>query len=197
MSVEEHKITRADVVDMAVYGEERRQRRSDISRVKKNRRVHVGPDATFYFESYDTMWYQVHEMLYIERGGEDQIDGELEAYNPLIPQGSELIATFMIEIENEDRRRGMLAKLGGVEECLSIRIGEVIIKAVAERDLDRTTAEGKASSVHFVHFPFPDEAVAAFRRDGAEVIVAIDHPAYAHMAKMSEETLAALAQDFD
>ncbi|MBT4770492.1 MAG: DUF3501 family protein [Rhodospirillaceae bacterium] len=197
MSVEEHKITRTDIIDMAVYGEERQQRRSEISQIKKNRRVHVGPDATFYFESYDTMCYQVHEMLYIERGGEGQIGGELEAYNPLIPQGSELIATLMIEIENEDRRRETLAKLGGVEECLSIKIDGMIVKAVAERDLDRTTAAGKASSVHFVHFPFGGESIAAFRQDGAEVIVAIDHPAYSHMAKMTEETRAALVQDFD
>jgi hypothetical protein len=152
---------------------------------KRDRRIEVGPVATFYFESYETMWLQIHEMLYIERGGAAQIDDELRAYNPLIPKGSELVATIM------------LAKLGGVEETVFIRVDGHDVRGVPEADVDRTTAAGKASSVQFVHFPFTAEQIAAFRRQDAEVIVGFSHPEYAHMAVMSEAVREALAADFD
>src|SRR5690606_12633858 len=97
---------------------------------------------------------QIQEMLYIERGGDAQLTDELAAYNPLIPQGRELVATFMIEIEDEARRRRILAKLGGIEKTITLEIDGAAIQAVPEADQERTTATGKTSSVHFLHFPF-------------------------------------------
>ena len=91
-------LTRDDIMDMAQYAKVRKQRRAQMTEKKKNRRLHCGPHATFYFESFDTMWHQVHEMLFIEKGSEEQIEDELRAYNPLIPKGRELVATLMFEI---------------------------------------------------------------------------------------------------
>jgi hypothetical protein len=143
------------------------------------------------------MWRQVHEMLFVERGGEEQIDDELDAYNPLIPQGSELVATLMFEIDDRTRRHRVLGELGGVEETVEIRLGDERIKAQAETDVDRSTADGKASSVHFLHFPFTADQVRRFRDSGTEVVVAITHPKYAHMAIMPENVRQALSEDFD
>ena len=124
------------------------------------------------------------------------IADELAAYNPLIPKGDELVATVMFEIEDEARRKAVLARLGGVEETMSIQFdGEKIVGA-PEEDVDRTTAAGKASSVQFVHFHFTPEQVAKFRKPGTRVVVAIEHPAYGHMAVMPEAVQAALAGDF-
>src|SRR5210317_1642603 len=138
------QITRDDILPMEVYAEERLERRSALVATKRNRRVAVGPDVMFYFENHDTMWFQIHEMLYIEKGGEEQVPDELAAYNPLIPNGRELIATVMIEIGDPVRREKTLAGLGGFEEAITLTVGGETIKAVAEEDLDRTTAAGKA-----------------------------------------------------
>src|SRR5262245_23078603 len=115
-------ITRADILDVEHYAKDRRELKKKITEIKRHRRVEVGPHATFYFENYDTMWHQVHEMLHIERGGEAQIADELAAYNPLIPQGDELIATVMFEIDNPEQRAATLAKLGGVEHHIYISV---------------------------------------------------------------------------
>lgn len=190
------EIRREDIMPLERYLEIRRRKRQEIAALKKDRRVEVGPHATFYFESYDTMWLQVHEMLAIERGGEAQIPDELEAYNPLVPNGRELVATVMFEIDDPDRRKTVLGRLGGVEETMTIAIGGDRIRARAEQDVDRTTAAGKASSVQFVHFDFTPEQIAAFRQPGAQVLVGIEHPAYGHMAVMPERVREALAGDF-
>ena len=190
-------IAREDIMDIEVYGRERPERRKRLTEVKRNRRLEVGPFATFYFESFETMLHQIHEMLYIEKGGEEQIADELAAYNPLIPNGSELVATVMFEIDEPVRRATALAKLGGVEETVTIKIGDQVVKGVPETDIDRTTAAGKASAVQFIHFPFTKEAIAAFREPGAQVLVGFDHPQYGHMAVMPEAVRAALAEDFD
>lgn len=192
-----HELTPADIMPMERYARERRDHARRIAEIKRNRRVAVGPDATFYFENYDTMWFQVHEMLHIEKGGAEQIPGELGAYNPLIPKGRELVATFMIEIADPARRARVLGELGGIEDTVTLTVGGEPIAAVAEADLDRTSAAGKASSVQFVHFPFTDAQVAAFRKPGAEVVIGIGHPRYRHMAVIPEEARAALAGDFD
>lgn len=191
------EITREDILPFDDYAATRRERKKALMSVKKDRRMEVGPHATFYFESYETMWNQVHEMLYIERGGEDQIPDELAAYNPLIPQGSELVATVMFEIGDPDRRAKVLSTLGGVEETISISVNGEKIMGIAETDVDRTTADGKASSVQFVHFPFTDAQIAAFRAPDAEVTVGFAHESYAHSAGMSAAVRAALAEDFD
>ncbi len=191
-----HELTRADILAWAEYAKGRAEHRRRITAIKRNRRVEVGPYVTFYFESFETMWLQVQEMLHIERGGDAQIVEELAAYNPLIPKGRELVATFMIEIDDPLRRSRVLAGLGGIEETAFIEVGGARVAGKAETDQDRTTAEGKASSVQFVHFPFTDAEVAAFREPNARVILGLSHPNYSHMAVLSEATRAALAADF-
>lgn len=190
------EITRDDIWPMERYAGERKQLRRALVDVKRNRRLEVGPVATFYFENYETMWAQIHEMLFIERGGEDQIADELSAYNPLIPKGRELVATVMFEIDDPQRRQAFLARLGGVEETAFIEVDGEKVVGVPEEDVDRTNADGKASSVQFIHFPFTDAQAAAFRRAGSRVIVGFTHPQYAHMMVMPEAVRAALAEDF-
>jgi hypothetical protein len=197
MMAAKHEITREDVISMAQYAEEREARRRALVAVKGRRRLEVGPDCTFYFENFETMWNQIHEMLFIEKGGEAQIADELSAYNPLVPKGRELVATVMFEIDDPVRRAALLARLGGVEETVFMRVGGETIKGVPEADVDRTSAAGKASSVQFIHFPFSDEQVEMFRKSGAEVVAGFTHPEYGHMAVLPEAVRAALAKDFD
>ena len=192
-----HQLTAADILPWAEYAKARAEHRSRVSAIKRNRRVEVGPHVTFYFESSDTMWLQVQEMLHIEKGGAGQLKDELAAYNPLIPKGRELVATFMIEIDDPLRRAHVLAGLGGIEATAFFQLGASKIPALPEADQDRTTAEGKASAVQFVHFPFTQAQIAAFREPGAQVILGFSHPAYSHMAVVAEATRAELAGDFD
>ncbi len=192
-----HALTAADILPMAEYAKVRHARRKALTEIKRDRRIEVGPYATFYFENFDTMWMQVHEMLFIEQGGEEQIAGELEAYNPLIPNGRELVATLMFEIADETRRRAMLAQLGGVEETVSMRVGDEAVKALYETDVDRTTADGKASAVHFLRFPFTAAQVKKMRDRSVQVMLAIGHEKYGHMAILPEAIQQALAADFD
>jgi hypothetical protein len=194
---EKREITRNDIIPLEQYIAERKERRRALVEVKKHRRLEVGPDCTFYFENFETMWNQIHEMLFIEKGGEAQIADELGAYNPLVPKGRELVATVMFEIDDPVRREAFLAKLGGVEETAFVRVGGETIEGVPEADVDRTSAAGKASSVQFIHFPFSDAQAAAFRKEGAEITVGFSHPAYGHMAVLPEPMRAALAEDFD
>lgn len=191
------KVTREDILPFDDYAATRRERKKALTVVKKDRRMEVGPHATFYFENYETMWNQIHEMLYIERGGEEQIPDELSAYNPLIPQGRELVATVMFEIGDPDRRAKVLSTLGGVEETIFITVGGDKIMGVAETDVDRTTADGKASSVQFVHFPFTAEQVEAFRGGQVEITVGFGHENYTHSAGMPGAVRTALGEDFD
>ncbi len=191
------ELTAGDILPMAEYGKIRAESRRKIALRKANRRAEVGPYVTFYFECYDTMWMQVHEMLYIEKGGPDQIADELAAYNPLIPGGRELVATFMIEIDDSDRRKRILAGLGGIEHTAFISIGAEKVAGVPEADQDRTNAEGKASSVHFVHFPFTEAQIVAFKTPGAQVVLGFGHPGYSHMTIMPEAVRAELSGDFD
>jgi len=192
-----HRISREDLLPLDQYARERRDHGRRIAELKKQRRVSVGPDATFYFENFETMWFQVHEMLHVEKGGEDQVAGELEAYNPLVPKGRELVATMMIEIPDPDRRAAVLAKLGGIEETATLTINGETIHGVPEEDADRTNAAGKASSVQFIHFPFTDAQAAGFRKPGADVVLALTHPEYRHMAGLPEDIRTALGTDLD
>jgi hypothetical protein len=191
------EITPADLMPLADYAKVRASRRAAAVARKKNRRLEVGPVATFHFEDYDSMWLQVQEMLYIEKGGDAQIADELNAYNPLIPNGRELVATVLFEIDDPARRKALLARLGGVEETAFIRVDGDTIKGTSETDVDRTSAEGKASAVQFVHFPFTPAQISKFRQPGAQVIVGFGHPAYGHMAVMPEAVRESLAGDFD
>ncbi len=191
------EITRADIVDIDEYARTRKERRVAAVAMKRRRRMEVGPFATFYFENFDTMLQQVLEMLYIEKGGEEQLADELAAYNPLRPQGAELVATVMFEIDDEVRRHAVLGRLGGVEETAFIRVAGERVMGVPEADVDRTNAAGKASSVQFIHFPFTQAQAAAFRDLSNEIVVGFGHENYAHMAVMPEAVRGALAGDFD
>jgi hypothetical protein len=190
-------LTRADILPLEAYAKIRQQRRAEISEIKKRRRIEVGPFATFYFENFDTMWQQVQEMLYIEKGGEAQIEDELAAYNQLIPQGSELVTTVMLEIVDPAHRARELARLGSIENHAFIEIGGNRIRGEADPTRENTSPDGKASSVQFLRFPFSPEQVAAFKTPSARALVGFDHTNYGHMATLPEPVRAALAEDFD
>jgi Protein of unknown function (DUF3501) len=194
---QKREITRADILPLDKYSAERKTLRQNVMAVKQRRRMEVGPFATFFFENYQTMWHQVHEMLFIEKGGEAQIADELSAYNPLIPKGNELVATVMLEIEDPVQRAATLMRLGGIENNMFMTVGGAQIRGRPEGDLERTKADGKTSSVHFVHFPFSDAEIAAFRIPKTQVILGFDHPEYGHMAVMAEAVRQALAEDFE
>jgi Protein of unknown function (DUF3501) len=195
--VMKREITPADLMSPTEYGKVRAARRQATVAKKQHRRLEVGPVATFHFENFDSMWLQVQEMLYIEKGGEAQIADELRAYNPLIPQGRELVATVLFEIDDPARRKTFLGRLGGIEDTAFIRLGQETIKGVSEADVDRTTAQGKASAVQFIHFPFTSDQIASFRRPGTQVVLGFSHPAYGHMVVMPESVRAALSEDFE
>jgi hypothetical protein len=196
MPREKREIQKEDIMPLDVYTEKRRELRKSIVDYKKNRRVALGPYATFYFESYETMLAQVQEMLYIEKGGDEQLKDELSAYNPLIPNGKELTATLMFEIDNPISRAAFLGKVGGIEETVFMKIDGEKIKAVPEEDVDRTSAEGKASSVQFIHFNFTDDQIEKFQSNSSEIELGIDHKEYSHSTKLSKENIASLSTDF-
>jgi len=195
MPAEQRLITRADIIDMTLYGQERAARRKAILPGKKLRRVEVGPNATFYFECYATMWQQVHEMLYIERGGEAQIADELSAYNPLIPQKGELVATVMFEIEDEGERARVLRELTSIEETAFLDVGGDKVKASFESDVDRTAADGKTSSVHCLRFGLNPAQVARFKDPSVPVMLGFTHTNYGHLAIIQAPTRQELAKD--
>ena len=196
MPREKREIQKEDIMPLDVYTKNRRELRKNIVEFKKNRRIALGPYATFYFESYETMLAQVQEMLYIEKGGDEQLKDELSAYNPLIPNGKELTATLMFEIDNPISRATFLGKVGGIEETVFMKINGEKIKAIPEEDVDRTSAEGKASSVQFIHFNFSDDQIAKFKSEEIEVEIGIDHKEYSHTTKLSLENKKSLSADF-
>ena len=197
MPKEKREIQKEDIMPLDVYTKQRRELRKNIVEFKKYRRISLGPYATFYFESYETMLAQVQEMLYIEKGGEGQLKDELEAYNPLIPNGKELIATLMFEIDNPVSRATFLGKVGGIEEKVFMKIDGDIVNAVPEEDVDRTSAEGKASSVQFIHFKFNEQQIEKFKSGLKEVEVGINHSEYSHTTKLSNLSVKSLSADFN
>ena len=197
MNKQAREVTKADLIPAEEYAKNRKEYRKEIVSYKKNRRVSLGPYANFYFESYETMKAQIQEMLHIEKGGDEQVKDELAAYNPLIPKGKELVATLMFEIDNPLSRAEFLNKVGGIEEKVFLKIGEEIIKSIPEQDVDRTSAEGKASSVQFIHFEFTDEQVKKFKDLSNEIIIGVDHEMYKHTVKLTEDNQKALAKDFN
>ena len=196
MPRQKREIQKEDIIPLDVYIDKRRELRKNIVDFKKNRRIALGPYATFYFESYETMLAQVQEMLYIEKGGDEQLKDELSAYNPLIPNGKELTATLMFEIDNPISRAAFLGKVGGIEEAVFMKINDEKIKAVPEEDVDRTSAEGKASSVQFIHFNFNDDQIEKFKSNNSEIELGIDHKEYSHITKLTAENIASLSADF-
>ena len=197
MPREKREIQKQDIMPLDVYIKNRKELRKNIVSFKKDRRIALGPYATFYFENYETMLAQVQEMLYIEKGGDEQLKDELEAYNPLIPNGKELTATLMFEIDNPVSRSAFLSKVGGIEEKVFIKIDGEIAKAVPEKDVDRTSADGKASSVQFIHFELTDKQIQKFKQKNINVELGIDHKDYSHTTKLSVENINSLSADFN
>ena len=196
MPKEKRVIQKEDIMTLDMYTSQRKELRKSIVEFKKDRRVSLGPYATFYFESYETMLAQVQEMLYIEKGGDEQLKDELLAYNPLVPNGKELTATLMFEIDNPVSRAAFLGKVGGIEEKVYMKIDGDLIKAVPEEDVDRTSAEGKASSVQFIHFKFNDEQIKKFKSNSL-IELGIDHNEYSHSTKLNDTTVKSLLADFN
>lgn len=188
-------LTPDDIISMDEFAALRDDKRRALLPVKQLRRIALGPWATLYFESWDTMWLQVHEMLLVEKGGVAQIADELAAYNPLVPKGGELVATLMFEIDDPDRRAKILRSLGGVEEHLYVQVGDVKAYARPEQDVERTTADGKTSAVHFLHFDLDETAVARFASAAPQALIGCDHANYAHMSVLSAASRLELAKD--
>ena len=197
MPKEKREIQKQDIMPLDVYIKNRKELRKNIVSYKKDRRIPLGPYATFYFESYETMLAQVQEMLYIEKGGDEQLKDELAAYNPLVPNGKELTATLMFEIDNPVSRSAFLSKVGGIEKKVFIKIDGEIVKAIPEEDVDRTSADGKASSVQFIHFKITDEQIQKFKSKNINVELGIDHKDYSHTTKLSLENINSLSADFN
>ena len=196
MSKEKRLIEKEDLLPSDVYAKSRKQIRKDLVEFKKDRRIALGPYATFYFESFETMVAQVQEMLHIEKGGDEQLKDELVAYNPLVPNGQELIATLMFEIDNPLSRGAFLGKVGGIEEKIFMKINNEEVKAVPETDVDRTSAEGKASSVQFIHFKFNEDQINKFKSSDVSIELGINHKEYAHTTKLTEDNIESLSADF-
>ncbi|MEQ8605140.1 MAG: DUF3501 family protein [Marivibrio sp.] len=190
-------LDRSDLMEPEAYAKVRKEKRAELLAIKKPRRIEIGPVATCYFECFETMVHQINEMLCIEKGGEEQIDDELSAYAGMVPNGRELVATVMFEIDDPVRRHAFLAKLGGIEETMFIRFAGHEVKGVPEADVDRTTADGKASSVQFLHFPFTADQIGAFKQTDEQIVVGFSHPQYSHMVVLQEASRASLAEDFD
>ena len=197
MPKDKKEIQKRDIMPLDIYTKQRKELRKNIVDFKKNRRISLGPYATFYFESYETMLAQVQEMLYIEKGGGEQLKDELTAYNPLVPNGTELIATLMFEIDNPISRAAFLSKVGGIENNVFMKIDGEKVKAVPEEDVDRTSSDGKASSVQFIHFKLNDVQINKFKTFSQNIEIGIDHKEYSHTTKLSDITMESLSADFD
>jgi len=197
MTRENKIIEKKDLVPHEVYEKNRKKIRKELVEFKKNRRVPLGPHATFYFENFDTILAQIQEMLHIEKGGDEQLKDELNAYNPLVPKGNELVTTLMFEIDNPEIRSKFLGKVGGIEEKVFIQIGNEKISANPEADIDRTSDEGKASSVQFLHFKFSNDQVGKFKNSENPVVIGIDHELYNHTVKISDQARNELSKDFN
>jgi Protein of unknown function (DUF3501) len=196
MPASARQITPADLIPDADYARQRSERRQALLPIKRLRRVELGPVCTVIFESYDTMLFQVQEMLLTERGGAEQVPDELAAYNPLIPQGSELVATVMFEIDDPVRREATLQRLGGVEDTFFLQVGDSRASGIPEGDIERTREDGKTSSVHFLRFPLTPEQIARFRDPATQILIGSSHEGYSHLAGLTPATRAELAKDF-
>lgn len=196
MPRDERIITRDDIMDVATYETIRPEKREENILRKRFRRLSVGPHVTVTFENWDTMWLQVQEMLRIEKGGEEQLVDELAAYNPMIPNGYELTCTLMFEIDDPVIRGRVLGSLGGVEDTIYISLNGEKIFGQPESDVERSNEAGKASSVHFLHFPFLPEQIAAWKSGQGQAMFHISHPNYGHIAMIGDDVRRELARDF-
>ena len=192
------KLSREDLFSLEQYSEARDEFRAKVLAHKRDRRIELGTNAALYFEDRLTMQYQIQEMLRIEKIFEaDGINEELESHNPLIPDGSNWKATFMVEFPDEDERRAMLQQLVGIEDRVFMRIGDLEpCFPIADEDMDRAD-ETKTSAVHFLRFELSDAQVAALK-DGAPLAAGIDHPNYqAEISPLPENIRTSLLADLD
>jgi hypothetical protein len=192
------QLTRDDLFSLEEYAESRNDFRSKVLQHKRNRRIELGTNAALYFEDRMTMQYQIQEMLRIEKIFEAAgINEELDAYNPLIPDGSNWKATFMVEFPDEDERRDMLKQLVGIEDCVYMQIGDLKRSAaIADEDMDRAD-ESKTSAVHFLRFELDAEQVAALKA-GAPLAAGIDHPSYqTEISPVADNIRESLLADLD
>ncbi len=182
-------ITADDILPLDRYELIRNDKKQEALLRKKLTRMGVGPHATALFETWDSMWLQVQEMLRIEKGGDDQLVDELSAYDPMVPKGRELTCTLLFEIEDPVRRDAFLRTIGGVEDHISLQVGGQVIRARPEGDVERTReSDGKASAVHFLHFDFDNAAIAAWKSGEGNAMLVIDHPNYGHAAIISSDS---------
>jgi len=189
-------LTRENLMGLEQYASIRPTFRAEVMAHKRDRQVAIGPHATLYFEDRLTMQYQVQEMLRIERVYEAEgIEDELAAYNPLIPDGSNWKATFMIEIGDIEARRVALMQMVGIENRVWVQVaGQERVYAIADEDLERAT-EDKTSSVHFLRFELTPAMVAAVR-NGAAISMGIEHEAYNHtVSAVPDKVRRSLAAD--
>ncbi|MDR2857375.1 MAG: DUF3501 family protein [Novosphingobium sp.] len=183
MPRDQRVITAADILPIDQYQAIRAGKKAEAIERKKLTRISVGPYATVLFETWDSMWLQIQEMLRIEKGGDGQLPDELAAYDPMVPKGSELTATVLFEVEDAARREVFLRTIGGIEGHIAIEIGGHTIRARAESDIERTRErDNKASAVHFFHFDFTPEAIAAWKSGVGNAMLVMDHPNYGHAA---------------
>ena len=196
MNKQARQVNINDLLTLGTYSADRKKIRKDLIELKKKRRIFLGPYATFYFECYETILGQIQEMLYVEKGGEEQLKDELTAYNPLIPKGKELVATLMFEIDNPLSRTEFLNKIGGIENKIFIKINDEKINSVPEKDVNRTSPEGKASSVQFIHFNFQDQQISKFKNLNNTVVIGMEHYLYNHKIKINDEIRKVLMNDF-
>ena len=192
------KLTREDLYSLEQYAEARDEFRARVLEHKRNRRIELGTNAALYFEDRLTMQYQIQEMLRIEKIFEaDGINEELESYNPLIPDGCNWKATFMVEFPEVEERRAMLQQLLGIEDCVYMQVGDLERSmAIADEDMDRAD-EVKTSAVHFLRFELSDEQLAALR-SGAPLAAGIDHANYqTEISPLPENIRASLIADLD
>ncbi len=192
-----HHLSRKDLWSLEEYSEKRNEYRQQVMQHKKNRQVSLGPNATLYFEDRLTIRYQIQEMLRIEKVFEaNGIEEELEAYNPLIPDGKNWKATFMIEYADPEIRAAQLAKMVGIEDLVWVQAeGCEKVWCISNEDLERTTAE-KTSSVHFMRFELSDEMIAALK-NGAALSMGVEHSVYSHSIQLDENVRASLLNDLD
>ena len=188
-------LVREDILDTEDFLAQRTDLQQQLRAHKADRRLDIGPFTSVYFESYFTMWWQVHEMLRVEQGGEEQIAEELAAYATLVPNGRSLCATMMIEIDEPVRRARELARLGGIEHTIELVIGGDAVRGESDDDLDRTNADGKASAVHFFVFNLTDDQAAALKDKATEVQFRCTHDNYNHTTGLSAATKVSLAAD--
>ena len=189
-------IQETEILSRSTYIDKRKMLRESMVSRKKLRRVDVGPYITIYFENKDTIIHQINEMVYIENGGIDQIKEEIAAYKSLVPNGKELVATVMVEIDSPIKRAEFLGKMGGFEEKIEIKIDDIKVEGKAELDGDRTTADGKASSVQFVHFEFNEENINKINKNKDKVSISINHANYKHSSMLNISTVEELTKDF-